>query len=94
MDLLFKRYASPFLLLDEMILSGRMLEFVEKIIKIRNEEQENETLWEYYLHRVFDKTYSAFLRDNGKGKQKPEEEIDFEATIKESESILTGFVPE
>ncbi len=94
MDLLFKRYASPFLLLDEMIASGRMLEFVDKLIKMQNDEQESDTLWEFYLHRVFDKSYEAFLRDSGKVKPPPEVKIDFEATIKQSENILTGFVPE
>ena len=93
MDLLFKRYANPFLLLDEMIASSRMLEFVDKVIKIHNEEQENDTLWQFYLHKVFDKTYEAFLRESGKTKPIPEETVDFETTIKESMIMLQDFKP-
>lgn len=94
MDLLFKRYASPFLLLDEMIATGRMLEFIDKITTIRNEEQENDTMWEFFLHKVFDKTYDDFLRDCGKNKAQPVAEIDFETTIKTSVNILQDFKPE
>ena len=93
MDLLFARYANPFLLLDEMIASSRMLEFVNKVIKIRNEEQENDTLWEFFLHKVFDKTYEDFLREAGKTKPMLEEAVDFETTIKESINMLQDFKP-
>lgn len=94
MDLLFQRYASPFLLLDEMIASGRMLEFVEKVLKIRNDENESDTLWEYFLHKVFDKSYAEFLRENRTPQAHQEVSMDFEATIKKSANMLDGFIPE
>ena len=94
MDLLFKRYASPFLLLDEMIASGRMLEFVEKVLKIRNDENESDTLWDYFLHKVFDKSYAEFLRENRTPQAHQEVSMDFEATIKKSANMLDGFIPE
>ncbi len=93
MDLLSKRYASPFLLLEEYIEAGCFTEFVESLIDIVNEETENETLWDLYLHKVYDKTYSEFLKAV---KSKPEEEqsVDFGTVINESMNILDGFVPE
>ena len=53
MDLLFRRYASPFLLLDEVIKNNRLSEFVAEVMKSENERQ----TWEFYLHKVFDKSY-------------------------------------
>lgn len=55
MDLLFSRYASPFLLLDQMILTDRFSAFVSELLRIRNEEKDEQTLWEFFLHKVFDK---------------------------------------
>ena len=46
--MLFKRYASPFLILDEMINCGKLQEFIGYIL---NESLE-ETQWEYWLHKV------------------------------------------
>lgn len=94
MDLLNKRYsASPFLMLEEYIEAGCFAEFIENLIDIVNEETENETLWDFYLHKVHDKTYQAFL-DEIKSKPVEEKPVDFGAVINESMNILEGYVPE
>lgn len=93
MDLLFKRYASPFSLLDEYISAGRMFEFIDKLLEIRNQEQENDTLWEFYLHKVFDKSYSEFLKEIEK-RTVPDKPIDVETTINDSFKLLNDFSPE
>ncbi|MCI8285369.1 MAG: hypothetical protein HFE90_08935 [Firmicutes bacterium] len=36
--------------------------FVSKIIEISNKEKEDKVNWEFYLHRVADKSYSDFLK--------------------------------
>ena len=46
MDLLFQRYASPFLFVDGMIQTGRFAEFVIEFIKTTNQEKEIEKLEE------------------------------------------------
>lgn len=95
MDLLFKRYADPFIFLDGMIATGRMHEFVREITAIQNKENENNTLWEFFLHKVYDKSYSEFLQENKVQQAQPEEsDIDFETTINSSYSMLQGFCPE
>lgn len=95
MDLLFKRYADPFIFLDGMIATGRMYEFVREITAIQNKENENNTLWEFFLHKVYDKSYSEFLQENKVQQAQPEEsDIDFETTINSSYSMLQGFCPE
>ena len=87
MDLLFKRYASPFLLLDGMIETGRFLEFVLEFIDTTNEEK----TYEFWLYKVFDKTYAEF---KDIVMPKPVEKIDLETTVQESKDILNSFVPE
>ena len=93
MDLLSKRYASPFLLLDEYIEAGCLSEFVEEFVETINQETEEQAMWEFYLHKVFDKSFEDFMNDCKKPKQ-PEKPVDFEAAINNSISILEGFVPE
>ena len=52
MDLLHKRYASPFSFMDGMMQSGRFSEFVVEFVKAHNEESTERTRWEFYLHKV------------------------------------------
>ena len=91
MDLLSKRYASPFLLLDEYIEAGCLAEFIDEFFDIVNQENEDQVMWDYYLHRVFDKSYEEFVNQC---KKEPEKPVDFKAAINNSISILEGFVPE
>ena len=92
MDLLFSRYASPFLLLDQMILTDRFSAFVSELLRIRNEEKDEQTLWEFFLHKVFDKSYAEFLRETKQ--PSPAETVsrdELEATVRHSFDILDGF---
>ena len=56
MDLLFKRYASPFILLDNLILISSSSSFIDDLFKFINEEKGEQTNWEFFLHKVFDKS--------------------------------------
>lgn len=95
MDLLFRRYASPFLLLDEMLKINRLSEFVSELVGIVNEENNDKELWEYWLHKVFDKSYQEFVKAVHTPQQvNNDEHVDFGTTINESMNILNGFVPE
>lgn len=88
--MLFKRYANPFVLLDEYISSGCLCEFVIKFIDEINEQQ----MREVWLHKVFDKSYDAFkseMENYSKATQTTEEEL--ETTISNSKEILSNFVP-
>lgn len=89
MDLLFRRYASPFLLLDEVIKNNRLSEFVTEVMESENERR----TWELYLHRVFDKSYSDFKESLGTVEGTVPPEANLEATVKSSENILNNFKP-
>ena len=90
MDLLFKRYASPFLLLDGYISTSRFCEFIMSFVKQKQEDDK----WELYLHKVWDKSYSEFceiLQTSQDMQEMSNDEI--ETTIKKSMSILGNFTP-
>lgn len=98
MDLLFSRYASPFLILDQMIEAGRFSEFINELYKIQNEETDNKTIWEYYLHHsLLTMGFDEFKRTMGVGSHNPVEvkkKANVETTIAESYNMINGFVPE
>lgn len=90
MDLLFKRYANPFLLLDNLIATGRFVEFILEFIDIQNEEK----IYDVWLHKVFDKTFEAFK--NAVFENNEIAEVDnqnVETTINKSFEILNNFNP-
>lgn len=91
MDLLFKRYANPYIFLDSMLESGC---FHEAIIQIWNFDQED-MIWEFFMHKVYDKSFDEFKNqiDSSIEPEPIEEEI-IEATIIKSKNILDGFTPE
>ena len=101
MDLCFKRYASPFLFMDEMIHAGRFEEFVGDFIKTvnreiddQNKEKEMQYHWECWLHKIFDrdfKEYLAEIKNNQKHQNMSEREI--ETTVQNSMNILNNFNP-
>lgn len=89
MDLLFKRYASPFLLLDCYIGQGNLYDFITEFINIYNED-ETYKLW---LLKVHDKTYQEF-KDEIKASQEQEfKPGQIETTVKNSKDILNNFNP-
>lgn len=92
MDLLFKRYASPFLLLDNYISSCRLYDFVTHL----NNEQNEEMMWETWLHKVNDKSFIDFKRslmESAVLSVKPTQK-QLETTISNSKNMLDSFIPE
>ena len=96
MDLLFTEYASPFPLLDGLIESGRLTEFIETF----QEQRKKRERWEYYIHKVpawSDLTWEDFNKNlDGQSSDDietvPPEQL--EATVNDSYSTLQNFVPE
>ena len=91
MDLLFKRYADPFSLLTGYIQTSRFCEFINTFCGQKIEDDR----WEYFLHTVWDKSFSEFC-DALQMSQDLQEmsEDDIEATVKKSMNILGNFNPE
>lgn len=94
MDLLFQRYASPFLFIDGMIQTGRFFEFVTDFIRTTNQEKEDQLDWEFWLHKVWDGTFEEFKRSIEVNKENQNmSEHTIETTVNNSLDILKNFNP-
>lgn len=91
---MFKRYANPMILLNQMIKSKRFSEYVNEFVSMTNEELESQTKWEFWLHRVLDMSYADFLAKtemNASSETVTKNEL--ESTVKDSWDICQSFVP-
>lgn len=98
LDLLYHRYASPLTLLDTVIGSDQLYEFVDVML----EQIDEEKLWEMYLHQLFqDKSFMEWKDsvrmgegNNGMPEAVPVTKREINAAIQNSQDILGSFVPE
>ena len=91
MDLLFVRYASPFVLLDGLIITNSLNSFVDDFFDFVIEERKEKSEWEFFLHKVYDQSWSDFVKEIEQSEnQKP---IDLGATIVKSKNMLNNFTP-
>ena len=91
MDLLFKRYASPFLLVDQMISVGQFADFVVQLV----EQDSDYALWDFFLHKIDGKSFNDWKASLGMTTTEPEvtdEQIG--ETINSSFEILNSFEPD
>ena len=90
MDLLFKRYANPFSLLDGYIQTSRLCDFIDAFHKNKIEDDR----WEFFLHKVWDKGYTEFCEALQVAQDtQAMSEDDMEATVRKSMDILGNFNP-
>lgn len=81
------------ILLDKMILTGRFTDFVGEFVKIHNEDMENSTAWDIWLHRIFDMDFKDFKAAlNGEQAQgEAPSAAELELTVRDSMQILSDF---
>lgn len=92
MDLLFKRYASPFLLVDQILTTGQFSTFVTEIFDYNTDDR----LWDIFLHKVDGKiSFDDWKTSIGLGQDNDKETTEnrIETTINDSFDILNGFEP-
>ena len=96
MDLLFKRYASPYSFIDGYLQTGRFDEFVVSLVETINKENEEAKFWEFYLHKVSsDVSFGEFVEEIENDKQNQNMTDEEKAkTIKMAMNILNNFDPE
>lgn len=87
MDLLFKRYASPFLLIEQMIAINSFSNFVTKLINLNDED----ILWEFFLHKYMGEQSYSEWKESLESKEVSAEEA--EKIISNSFDILNSFEP-
>lgn len=76
------------MLLEQMLQLGRFAEFIDELFKIRNEELEEKTKWEYYLHRVYDKSFDEFMKQTEPKKSETIGKEEMTAIVRNSLDIL------
>lgn len=92
MDLLFKRYASPYLLIDTLIETNSLSTYIVDMFSFINDELQEQTKWEFFLHKVFEESWQDFCdRINSEENAK---EVDLGATLKKSHDIMNDFIPD
>lgn len=67
-------------LLSQMLRTGQLTQFINNIVKITNEETLDEVKWDYWLHKVFDKSWDEYLSET-----KQPDEVD--GTISEDRKV-------
>ena len=75
-------------MLDEMIASCRLHEFIHHLIGTINQENKEKVQWEYYIHRVHDKSYSEYLESLEPVPEVKEPPANLEEQIKETMEIF------
>ena len=90
MDLLFKRYASPYLLVDEMIMAGQFSDFVTQL----TEFDADQNLWEFFLHKVDGQSFNDWKASLETEKSIQVSNDQIETTINDSYFILNNFEPD
>ena len=89
MDLLFKRYASPFAYLDGLLATHSMLQGIKYLV---NQEDEDK-LWQLYLHSYQKQSFNDWKKQVLEVESNPHEvsEAEMATIIKQSNDILKSF---
>jgi len=76
------------MLLNQMLQAGKMCEFIVEINDITAEEKH----WDFYLHKVFDKSFADYLKEVEEPKMPETADMkQVETTVKNSMNILENF---
>lgn len=95
MDLLHKRYASPFSFMDGMIQTRQFSEFVDKVLEAEFRDKEERLDWEFYLHKIFEGSFKDFKEEMETSKKNREmTKAAIETAVQHSNDILRSFNPE
>lgn len=93
MDLLFREYADPFCLLDQVVPVGCFCDFLETF----EAKHEEKIRWEFFIHKLSpmdERTWEEFNHDLDHGVTKKQErppDEDIEKTIRTSYRMMKNF---
>lgn len=81
-------------LLDNMLMTGQLYRFVSEIIKTVNEELEEKALWEFWLHKDWERSWPEFRKSlNGKQHHAAPTRQETLDILNESMNIMASFRP-
>lgn len=68
---------------------------MDDLVQTYNEEQEDKTLWDIWLHRIYDKSYPDWKNSlTGKTEKAAPTQEEVKSIAMDSRNILAGFVPD
>lgn len=79
--------------MDGMIRCGRLDEFISEVVTLYNEEYKEKTLWEVWLHRVFDKSFAEFMESVEVNQKAAPTQEEVTNIVLETKAMLNGFAP-
>jgi len=92
MDTVATRYPCPSFLLDGYIKTGRFCEFIDFFVKKAADDKAEKVQWDFFLHRVWDKTYNDFKSELQTTKELREmDERKIDETVAKSLNIINNF---
>ena len=65
--------------------------FVDDFFDFINEERKEKTEWEFFLHKVYDQSWSDFIKDIEQSEN--QKQVDLGATLVKSKNMLSNFTP-
>ena len=81
-------------LLDLMIRSGRLYEFICEVVTTKNEETEEQALWELWLHKDFEQSYAEFRESLEQSSNAEASKEELASIVRQSQEILSFVPPE
>ena len=81
-------------LLDQMIKTGRLEEFIAELVEIRNEELEEKATWEFWLHKDFERSYNECREAMNRQPPKAITKAELTEIVKQSAEIASFVPPE
>lgn len=90
MDLIFKRYSSPFIFLEKLIENNKFYEGVQTILDKANDDK----LWELYLHSMSEKSFIEWKAGLTYKDDEEPKELNIEVAKMKARNILNHFNPE
>lgn len=93
MDLLHKRYASPFSFVDTLIENAGFYDFAQYLTNKVEEEKTEAMEWDFFLHKVYGKSFADWKQEaqNQTAQSEVITEAKKEEIVSRSDAILNGF---
>lgn len=92
--MLYQRYGNPTALLQQMLRTGQLCDFISELISIKNEQETDKMRWECWLHKIYDVSYEDFLWTCKPPQTSETNKNDIEATVKSNFEMMENFHPE
>ena len=84
------------MLLEQMFQTGRLAEFIDELRQIMWQEKANEQRWDFWLHRVYDRSFDDYVNDCEAAMKQEEASgnANLETTVKQNFEMMENFHPE